>query len=144
MKLTDAKLRSLSTAGRHFDGGGLYLQAEANGSRYWRLKYRFGGKEKLLALGVYPEVSLKMARERRTTPAACWPVGKTRPRCERRRRCELNTKPRPPSKLSRASGWGIRRPAGRLTPSKPFAGVWRPRCSPKSAPSPWRTFAPAT
>ena len=65
MKLTDAKLRSLTETGRHFDGGGLYLQAEANGGRYWRLKYRFGGKEKLLALGVYPEVSLKMARERR-------------------------------------------------------------------------------
>lgn len=65
MKLTDAKLRGLTETGRHFDGGGLYLQAEANGGRYWRLKYRFGGKEKLLALGVYPEVSLKTARERR-------------------------------------------------------------------------------
>lgn len=65
MKLTDAKLRSLTETGRHFDGGGLYLQAEPSGGRYWRLKYRFGGKEKLLALGVYPEVSLKTARERR-------------------------------------------------------------------------------
>ena len=37
----------------------------SNGSKYWRLKYRFGGKEKLLALGVYPEVSLAQARQRR-------------------------------------------------------------------------------
>lgn len=65
MKLTDAKLRSLTEPGRYFDGGGLYLQAEAKGGRYWRLKYRFGGKERLLALGVYPDVPLKLARERR-------------------------------------------------------------------------------
>ena len=65
MKLSDAKLRTLTTPGRHFDGGGLYLEATPSGGRYWRLKYRFGGKEKLLALGVYPEVSLKDARHRR-------------------------------------------------------------------------------
>lgn len=65
MKLSDAKLRKLTEPGRHFDGGGLYLEAKPNGGRYWRLKYRFGGKEKLLALGVYPEVSLKDARQRR-------------------------------------------------------------------------------
>ncbi|HIO30258.1 tyrosine-type recombinase/integrase [Marinobacter salarius] len=46
------------------DGGGLYLDVQQAG-RYWRLKYRYGGKEKLLALGVYPEVSLKVARARR-------------------------------------------------------------------------------
>lgn len=47
------------------DGGGLYLEVMPNGSKYWRLKYRFGGKEKRLALGVYPDVSLAEARERR-------------------------------------------------------------------------------
>jgi len=47
------------------DGGGLYLLITPAGSRYWRLKYRWAGKEKLLALGVYPEVSLKEARVRR-------------------------------------------------------------------------------
>lgn len=49
-----------------FDGGGLYLliarQADGSASRWWRLKYRFNGKEKALALGVYPTVTLKMAR----------------------------------------------------------------------------------
>lgn len=47
------------------DGGGMYLHVQTNGSRYWRLKYRFNGKEKIFALGVYPETSLKEARERR-------------------------------------------------------------------------------
>lgn len=46
------------------DGGGLYLDVQQAG-RYWRMKYRFGGKEKLLALGVYPSVSLKVARTKR-------------------------------------------------------------------------------
>ena len=47
------------------DGGGLYLLVQPNGAKYWRLKYRYAGKEKLLAVGVYPEVSLKLARSRR-------------------------------------------------------------------------------
>jgi integrase len=47
------------------DGGGLYLEIMPNGSKYWRMKYRFAGKEKRLALGVYPEVSLAQAREGR-------------------------------------------------------------------------------
>lgn len=40
------------------DGGGLYLLVKPGGGEYWRLKYRVAGKEKLLALGVYPEVTL--------------------------------------------------------------------------------------
>jgi integrase len=49
---------------RLFDGKGLYLEVSPSAAKYWRVKYRFGGKEKRLALGVYPEVSLKKARER--------------------------------------------------------------------------------
>ena len=45
------------------DGHGLYVEVAPNGSRYWRLKYRFEGKEKRLALGVYPVVTLARARE---------------------------------------------------------------------------------
>lgn len=48
-----------------FDGGGLYLLVQPTGGRLWRLKYRFGGKEKLVSLGTYPDISLKEARERR-------------------------------------------------------------------------------
>lgn len=47
------------------DTGGLYMEIWPNGSKYWRFKYRYLGKEKLLALGVYPLISLKEAREAR-------------------------------------------------------------------------------
>jgi hypothetical protein len=49
---------------RLFDGRGLYLEIAPSGGRWWRFKYRFKGKEKRLSLGVYPEVSLKGARDR--------------------------------------------------------------------------------
>lgn len=68
MQLTDTRIRNTKPAERPqklFDGGGLFLLVTPAGQRWWRLKYRFGGKEKLLSLGTYPEVSLKDARERR-------------------------------------------------------------------------------
>jgi integrase len=49
---------------RLFDGRGLYLEVSPSGGRYWRLKYRFAGKEKRISLGVYPEVGIKEARDR--------------------------------------------------------------------------------
>lgn len=49
------------------DGGGLFLLVQPNGAKYWRLAYRFAGKQKTLAVGVYPDVSLLDARERRTS-----------------------------------------------------------------------------
>ncbi|MCS3902789.1 integrase [Methylohalomonas lacus] len=67
-KLTDKAVRGagpLDSSYKLSDGGGLYLLVHANGSKYWRLKYRFHGKEKTLALGVYPDVSLATAREGR-------------------------------------------------------------------------------
>jgi integrase len=70
MKLTDAKLRTLTAPGKHADGHGLYLEVTATGGRYWRMKYRHAGKEKRLAFGVYPEVSLKAARERQAEARA--------------------------------------------------------------------------
>lgn len=51
--------------GKHFDGGGLYLDVKDGGRQYWRLKYRFAGREGLLAFGTFPEVSLAEARQRR-------------------------------------------------------------------------------
>lgn len=68
MPLTDITVRNAKSsdkAQKLADGGGLYLLVHPNGSRYWRLKYRVLGKEKLLALGKYPEVSLSDARVRR-------------------------------------------------------------------------------
>ena len=49
------------------DGGGLFLLVQPNGAKYWRLAYRYCGKQKTLALGVYPDTSLSDARERRET-----------------------------------------------------------------------------
>jgi hypothetical protein len=47
------------------DGGGLYLLVTPSGGKLWRLKYRFGGLEKKLALGAFPETSLSLARQKR-------------------------------------------------------------------------------
>lgn len=51
--------------GKHFDGGGLFLHVKPGGARYWRMKYRFAGKERLIAFGTFPAVSLAEARSRR-------------------------------------------------------------------------------
>ena len=50
--------------GKHFDGGGLYLEVLPSGSRNWRLKYRHAGKESRSTFGRFPEVGLAEARER--------------------------------------------------------------------------------
>lgn len=68
MPLTDTAIRNAKPAEkpiRMFDGGGLYLEVSPKGGKWWRHKYRFHGKEKRLSHGVYPDVSLKLARERR-------------------------------------------------------------------------------
>ncbi|MET0108150.1 MAG: integrase arm-type DNA-binding domain-containing protein [Candidatus Thiodiazotropha sp.] len=68
MALTDTAVRRAKPhdkARKLFDGGGLFLLINPNGSKYWRFKYRFHGVEKLLALGVYPDVTLKSARDKR-------------------------------------------------------------------------------
>lgn len=68
MPLSDTAIRKAKPADktqRLFDGGGLYLEITPAGGKLWRQKYRFGGKEKRLAHGTYPEVSLAEARERR-------------------------------------------------------------------------------
>jgi integrase len=70
MPLSDTAIRSAKPKEKPyklFDGHGLYLEVAPNGGRYWRLKYRFDKKEKRLALGVYPAVSLKDARNKRET-----------------------------------------------------------------------------
>ena len=64
MPLTDIAIRRAQPGKKSrkmFDRRGLYLEVAPRGGKWWRLKYRFGGKEKRLSLGVYPEVSLKEA-----------------------------------------------------------------------------------
>ncbi len=69
MALTDIFVRNIKLSGasagdKHTDGGGMYLLVSESG-KYWRINYRFAGKRKTLALGVYPAVSLAKARQRR-------------------------------------------------------------------------------
>lgn len=66
--LTDAQIRACKVTDKPvklFDGGGLFLLAVPKGGRWWRLKYRFAGRERGISLGVYPHVTLKVARARR-------------------------------------------------------------------------------
>ncbi|KXU89935.1 integrase [Paraburkholderia monticola] len=68
MALTDLMVRNVKPVDKQqklFDERGLYLLVTPAGGKWWRLKYRFGGKEKSLSMGVYPDVGLKDARERR-------------------------------------------------------------------------------
>ncbi|MHC5149336.1 Arm DNA-binding domain-containing protein [Stenotrophomonas rhizophila] len=68
MPLSDAAIRRVKATEKQqkpSDGGGLFLLVHPNGSPYWRWKYRVNGKEKLLGMGIYPEVSLAKAREAR-------------------------------------------------------------------------------
>lgn len=73
-RLTAAGLKILAREGappgKHFDGGGLHLDVRENGARYWRLAYRFAGRPRLLAFGLYPEVSLAEARRGRDAARA--------------------------------------------------------------------------
>src|ERR1044071_9461987 len=68
LMLTDTAIKAEKATDKPrklFDERGLYLLITPNGSRWWRFKYRFNGKEKLLSLGTYPDVPLKRAREKR-------------------------------------------------------------------------------
>jgi len=68
MALTELEIRKAKPKEKPYklaDGDGMYLYVHSNGGRYWRMDYRFGGKRKTLALGVYPEISLSEARVRR-------------------------------------------------------------------------------
>lgn len=68
MPLTDVKVWSAKPEDKAYkltDGEGMHLMVHPNGSKYWRLQYRFDGKQKTLALGVYPEITLSEARQRR-------------------------------------------------------------------------------
>jgi integrase len=67
MPLTNTEIKNIKPKPKPFklsDAGGLFLLVQPTGSKWWRYKYRFAGKEKLLALGSYPDVSLADARER--------------------------------------------------------------------------------
>lgn len=66
--LTETRIRTFKPSEKSVrlsDERGLYLEVTPKGGHWWRLRYRFGGKEKLISLGTYPDTGLKAARERR-------------------------------------------------------------------------------
>ncbi len=69
--LTDTAIRNAKAAGKNLklaDEKGLFLLVTPSGGKWWRLNYRFEGKQKTLSLGIYPEVGLKDARDRAPAP----------------------------------------------------------------------------
>lgn len=68
MALTELEIKKSKSTEKPYkmaDSGGLFLLVHPNGGKYWRLAYRFAGKQKTLSVGVYPDVTLAEARERR-------------------------------------------------------------------------------
>lgn len=96
MPLSDAKVRNAKPRMKPYkmaDGEGLFLLVSPSGSKYWRLRYFIAGKEKLLALGVYPETSLVAARERRLEARKALAAGKD-PSDSKRESKRLNSQKR--------------------------------------------------
>lgn len=76
MPLTDAAIRRAKPSDKPqkiTDGGGLYLYLTPTGARSWRWKYRVAGKEKLLSIGLYPDISLARARGPGRSPPTAGP-----------------------------------------------------------------------
>ena len=68
MPLTDTAIKNAKPGDKTrklYDSRGLYLEVSPKGGKWWRLKFRFDGREKRLSLGVYSDISLKDARDRR-------------------------------------------------------------------------------
>ena len=76
-KLLIDKTKPGSKTIRLWDGRGMYLEISPKGGKWWRLKYWFGGKERRMSMGVYPDVSLADAREKRGKLAR-WPIQPSR------------------------------------------------------------------
>lgn len=95
MPLTDRAIRNAKPdvrATRLFDSGGLYLEIAPSGGKWWRFKYRFGGKEKRLSLGVYPAVPLAAARKRRDAARELLADGKDPSAQRKADKCEAAAK----------------------------------------------------
>ena len=144
MTLTDAFVRKLKHNGssvgeKYSDGGGMYLHVTATG-KYWRLAYRFGGKQKLLAMGVYPEVSLAKARKRREQAREQLADG-IDPAEARREKERAHVAETVDTFSAVAMEWHAMR-AKRVRLPRPRAGAWptsKPMCSPRSAVAPSQT-----
>lgn len=96
MSLTEALIRKAESREKPYklsDGNGLYLLINPTGSMWWRFRYRFDGKEKMFALGVYPDVFLNEARKRRDE--ACAKIKAGIDPAEERREAKRNASQKP-------------------------------------------------
>ena len=111
MALTDSHVRNAKPKAQAYklgDGRGMYLLVRPNGARYWRLDYRFAGKRRTLALGVYPTVTLSVARARREDAHTLLAQG-TDPSAQRRRKdVQRCARTRPRLKSSGGNGFTTR------------------------------------
>ena len=91
LALTDIAIRNVKPGTKPFkmgDGGGMFLQVTPAGGKLWRLKYRIDGREKLLAIGTYPELSLSDARKRREEARELIAAGKDPSREKQRKKVQ--------------------------------------------------------
>lgn len=131
MPITDTSVRNAKPTDKPYklhDTDGLFVLVHPNGSRYWRLKYRFLGKEKLSALGVYPEVSLGEARERRAHARKLLATGVDPSEVKKAASGKLFSTAKPPSKLWLASGTTTSNINGRHKSSRRPCGGWKTIC----------------
>ena len=92
MALTDTHIRNAKPKAKAYklsDGGGMYLLVKPDGGRYWRLDYRFAGKRRTLALGVYPTTALSNARTRREEARALLAQGNDPSVAKRKSKCAI-------------------------------------------------------
>ena len=107
MALTDVAIRHAkpgTKAVKLTDGGGMFLLVTPAGGKLWRLKYRIDGREKLLAIGAYPEIGLGEARRRREEARELIALGKDPSREKQRRKVKARRQGRNPNHASRIHG----------------------------------------
>jgi len=131
--LTDVQIKKAKPTDKAYkmaDSGGLFLLVSTTGNRSWRLKYRFGGKEKLLTFGPYPDVSLIRARELREAAKATLRDGRD-PAVEKKQAAAARTLAASNTFEACAREWHAL--------NAPRSTAWRRTCSPRSARSPSKT-----
>lgn len=126
MPLTDLEVRRAAAREKTYrlsDGRGMYLEISPSGGKYWRLKYRFNDRERKLALGVYPDVTLARARRKRDEARAMLADGIDPGQAKKTRNAWRGSTRPPRLRPSRSSGSSSRRPAGhRVTPRRSWGG----------------------
>ena len=128
--LTDVQIKKAKAEDRPYklrDAGGLFLLVSTKGNRSWRLKYRFGKKEKLLTFGSYPEVSLSRARELREAAKATLREGRD-PAVEKKQEAAARTLASSNTFEACARQWYPDRPRRRSDHSHQSAAGGRGRC----------------